>query len=171
MRRPLILTGASAVGKSTCARRLATLRPLAACVDVDDVRQLVVSGAAAPWHGDAGRAQLRLGAGNACALARNFSAAGFDVVIADVVTPATAAVYRRELPGCLLVRLRISLAGARARAATRPVHLSDEEFAWVHALDAEEPPEADVLLDVDGWDLDRQVSAVAEIWAAPPPSA
>lgn len=169
MRRPLILTGAAAVGKSTCARRLATLRPRAACIDVDDVRQLVVSGAAAPWEGEAGRAQLVLGASNACALARNVTAAGFEVVIADVVTAATAAVYRAALPQCLLVRLRISFAGAQARAATRPVYLSDQEFAWVHALDADDPPEADVVLDVDGWDVDRQVSAVAQIWAAPPP--
>jgi predicted kinase len=168
MRPPLVLTGPAAVGKSTCARRLARQRARAACIDVDDVRQLVVTGAAAPWDGAAGRAQLLLGARNACALGRNLTEAGFEVVIADVITPATAAAYREELPGCLLVRLQISFDGARERAATRPVFITDEEFAWVFALDAVDPPAADVVLHVDGWDLDRQVAALAGIWAADP---
>ena len=164
MRRPLVLTGAAAAGKSTCARALADRVPRAACIDVDDIRQLVRSGAAAPWEGHEGRAQLRLGATNACALGRGFRAAGFDVVIADVVTPETAAVYRAELSDALLVRLAVSFEEAQRRAATRPVHLTDDEFAWVHRLDAESPPVADVVLQVDGWTVAQQVAALAELW-------
>jgi hypothetical protein len=51
---PLVLTGGPAVGKSTTANLFARRRPRAAVVDVDDVRQLVVSGAAAPWDGAEG---------------------------------------------------------------------------------------------------------------------
>ena len=54
MRAPLLLTGGPAAGKSTTARRLADGLPLAAVVDVDDVRQLVTSGHVAPWQGDQG---------------------------------------------------------------------------------------------------------------------
>jgi shikimate kinase len=41
--RPLILTGAPAVGKTTCGRALAVERDRAAYIDVDDIRQLIVA--------------------------------------------------------------------------------------------------------------------------------
>jgi hypothetical protein len=66
-------------------RLVASARRRCAFIDVDDVRQLVVTGAAAPWKGTEGRVQQRLGAMNACALAINFVNAGFDVVIVDVL--------------------------------------------------------------------------------------
>ena len=165
MLRPLLLTGGPAVGKSTCARAPAAARPRGAVVDADDVRQLVVAGAVAPWQGAEGRAQHALGAQNAAALARGFHEAGFEVVVADVVTPATAALYRAGLPDVLLVHLRISLAGARRRAATRPVHLTDEEFALLHGWQADPPP-ADVVLDVDGMGPEQQVAAIRRHWTA-----
>lgn len=149
MRRPLVLTGGPAVGKTTCARALAEQSSRAAVIDVDDLRQLVDAGAAAPWQGRSGLDQAILGATNACAVGRNFISAGFDVVIADVLTPATAAVYRAELDDCLIVHLRINLAAARARAATRKIYLTDAEFESLHHNDANDPPDADVVLDVD----------------------
>jgi hypothetical protein len=165
-RRPLVLTGGPAVGKSTCGRALASARAAAAFVDVDDVRQLVVAGAATPWQGAAGRAQMSLAARNACALAGNFIAAGFDCVVADVLTPDTAEVYRRELASCLVVHLRVSLAEAQRRAATRRVYLTAEEFAWLHRQDSEQPPAADVVLDVDGWSVEDQIRRIELAWAA-----
>jgi hypothetical protein len=134
-------------------------------VDVDDVRQLVVSGAAPPWQGAAGRAQLSLAAYNACALARNLTAAGFDCVLADVLTPETAEVYRRELSSCLVVHLRVSLAEAQTRANSRPIYLTAEEFAWLHRQDSERPPPADVVLDVDGWSAEEQIRRIEQVWA------
>jgi hypothetical protein len=160
-----VLTGGPAVGKSTCARALAAARPRSAVVDVDDLRQLVVGGAAAPWEGAEGRAQLLLGAANASALATRFTAAGFETVIADVLTPDSAAVYRDELAGCLLVHLRVSMEEALRRAATRTVYLTDAEFRWVHDQDAAHPPDADVVLEVDGWSVAHQVSTLEAVWA------
>jgi hypothetical protein len=61
MRVPLVLTGGPAVGKSATARLVALSRPLAAVIDVDEIRQLVISGHAAPWEGQEGRRQHRLG--------------------------------------------------------------------------------------------------------------
>jgi len=118
-RRPLVLTGGPAVRKTTTARPLAEALPRAAFIDVDDLRLLIVAGHEA-W-GPQGDAQRALGAANACLLGQRFGVEGFDVAIADVVTPATADVYRHQLRGCLLVHLTVTLTEAHRRAATRPV--------------------------------------------------
>ena len=98
VRPPLLLTGGPAVGKSSTAGLLARSRPRAAVIDVDDVRQLVVSGGAAPWEGDEGRRQQHVGVENACCLARRFIDHAIEVIVADVVTPETLMLYRRSLP-------------------------------------------------------------------------
>lgn len=119
VRRPLLLTGGPAVGKTTCGRALAEEVARGTYVDVDDVRQLVVAGAEPLWAGPEGQAQHMLGASNASALARNFLAAAFDVTLADVLTPATARIYRDLLPGCLIVHLR-NLARRRSSSRCHP---------------------------------------------------
>jgi hypothetical protein len=103
-------------------------------IDVDDVRQLVVTGAAAPWEGEEGREQQRLGVKNACSLARNFLTMGIEVVIADVLTPETCDLYRRELPGCLIVHMTVGLPEAMRRAAYRKVWPTDHEFRMLHEM-------------------------------------
>lgn len=163
-RRVLVLTGPPAVGKSTTAHALARERDRCAVIDVDDVRQLVVSGGAAPWDGEEGQRQQRLGVQNACALARNVIDAGIDVVVADVLTPGTSALYRELLPGCLVVHLTVPLEEARRRAATRTVWLTDEEFVGLHEADAAADLAADHVIDVRGLDPDEQAAAVEEVW-------
>lgn len=161
--RPLILSGGPAVGKSTCGRALAEDRVRGVFIDADDLRQLVVSGGEAPWKGPEGEAQAELAAVNASALAGNFLAAGFAVVIADFVTPSTFVFYRAHLPESLVVHLRISRAGARTRAMTRPRHITDEEFDLLHASIAA-PPAADLVLDVDGLTVAEQISLIRTAW-------
>jgi energy-coupling factor transporter ATP-binding protein EcfA2 len=161
--RPLLLTGPPASGKSTTARALAGSLPLAAVIDVDDIRQLVVAGHAAPWQGEAGRRQQRLGVENACDLAGRFVQAGIDVVVADVVTPATAQIYRSRQSDLLVVGLRISFAEAARRATLRPFHLSGEEFRMLHQEQAHLDL-ADHVIDVDDLDLVAQVAAVRRLW-------
>lgn len=156
------------MGKTTCGRALAAELARGAYIDVDDVRQMVVAGAAAPWEGPEGKAQQALGATNACALARNFRTAGFDVTIADVLTPATAQLYRTALPDCLIVHLRISLEHARRRAATRTVYLTDAEFELLHRQDAAHPPDADAVLDVDELTIDQQLRQIRQLWQKHP---
>lgn len=164
MRSPLVLTGGPAVGKSTTARLLALATARAAVVDVDDVRQLIVSGGAAPWQGPEGLAQQRLGVENACSLARSFHAAGFDVILADVLTPVTLELYRQRLSGCLIVRLHVSDQEARRRAATRTVHLTDAEFTHLHDQDRDDPPPADHDLDVTNLTIEEQAAVVTALW-------
>lgn len=135
-------------------------------IDVDDVRHLVVAGHAAPWEGNAGLQQQQLGVENACALARRFLEAQIEVVLADLVTPSTASIYRRELPGVRVVRLRLPLADARRRAAQRPVHLTDHEFADLHESDRSSRFFADASIEVARLAFDEQVDAVLGLWSA-----
>jgi predicted kinase len=167
MRPPLVLTGGPAVGKSTTARLVARRYARAAVIEVDDVRQLVVSGAAAPWDGAEGLAQQRLGVENACGLARGFHEHGFQVIIADVLTPETLQLYRQQLPRCLIVRLHVAPTEAHRRAGTRQVYLTAAEFDGLHAQDRDNPPPADHHLDVTGLTIEGQAAAVAALW---PPS-
>ena len=152
------------MGKTTTGRALATARPAGAYVDVDDVRQFVVRGLAPVWEPDGPR-QALLAVRNACDLAANLHAEGFAAGLADVLDPTTVAVYRERLPAVLVVHLVVPVEEARRRATTRPVWLSDEEFAWLHRRDAADPPAADVRLDVADLDLAAQVAAVEEVWA------
>lgn len=133
-------------------------------IDVDDVRQLVVSGGAAPWEGDEGRAQQRLGVENTCGLAARFLDGGVEVVIADVLVPDTLELYRALLPEVLVVRLYVTPAEASRRAGTRVVHLTDDEFRALHDNDRRDPPAADHHLEVSDLTLDAQAAVVAALW-------
>ncbi|GAA2112526.1 hypothetical protein GCM10009841_36260 [Microlunatus panaciterrae] len=162
----LVLTGGPAVGKSTISRLLAESRERAAVIEVDDVRQFVVSGAAAPWEGQEGLRQQRLGVENACALATRFVAEKIEVVISDVLNPETTALYRGLLPDCLVVRLVAAPAEVRRRAGTRPWYLTEEEFALLHELDRSRPVPADHVLDVTVLSPAATCLAVNALWAA-----
>ncbi|WP_431873735.1 hypothetical protein [Micromonospora marina] len=162
--RPLVLTGGPAIGKSTRGRLLAERQARVSFIDVDDVRQLVVAGADAPWRSPHGTAQAALAAENSCGLAQRFQAHGFDVVIVDVLTPATSIIYRQHLPSCLIVHLRASLDEARRRASTRRVWLTDEEFDMLHRRDQESPPDVDVRVEVVDLGVEQQVAAVTAFW-------
>jgi predicted kinase len=164
VRRPLVLTGGPAVGKSSCARVLASTRLQAAVIEVDDIRQLIVSGGAAPWEGKQGRRQQHLGVDNACALTRRFLDAGIDVVLTDVLTPGTLSLYRRLVPEILVVHLRVRLAEAQRRAATRVVHLTEDEFLALHEADRSAYLAADHALDVTSMTLKEQAAAIAQLW-------
>jgi chloramphenicol 3-O-phosphotransferase len=164
--RALVLTGPPAAGKSTIGRLAAQDRPRAAFIDIDDVRHLVVSGHAAPWEGEEGRRQRRLGVLNGCALAANFLAAGIDVVIADVLTDDTAALYRESLPGVLILELVVDLAEARRRAAGRPVHLTPAEFRELHARQAAFTA-GDIRLDTTRLPVRTAAARVRNLWHQP----
>ena len=129
---PLLLTGGPAAGKSSTALALAATTVRTAFIDVDDIRQLVKNGGAAPWDGPEGTAQQQLGVRNAANLATNFLAAGINVTIADVVNSTTLALYRELLPSLRVIRLALGLEEARRRATQRPVFLTDVEFDELH---------------------------------------
>lgn len=163
MRPALLLTGGPAAGKSTTALRLVGPLERAAVVDVDDIRQLVVVGHAAPWDGREGRRQQRIGVQNACDLARRYLQNGIEVILSDVLIPETAALYRELLPGVLIVQLRLPLAEARRRDTLRPVYLTDNEFNALHASQANDST-SDRVLDVGHLSPDEQTELIARVW-------
>src|SRR5690242_912351 len=93
----LILTGPPASGKNSVAPLVARQRRRCAVIDVDQVRWMLVQPHTAPWDGDEGKHQCRLGAENACLLARQFAADGCDVMLLDFIWDYTLDIYRQRL--------------------------------------------------------------------------
>lgn len=161
--RSLLLTGGPAAGKTVTARALAGSTVRCAYIDVDDVRQLVKSGSAAPWDGEEGRAQHVLGVRNAAALAANFRADGFNVTMSDVIDAELLTLYRELVPGIMVIRLSITREMARARAQTRRVYLTDQEFETLHRQQLA-PLETDIDIEVSALTLETQIDAVRAAW-------
>jgi predicted kinase len=161
--RALLLTGPPAVGKSTIGRLLAATLRYAAFIDVEDVRHLIVGGHAAPWAGLQGARQQRLGIVNACMLARNLIADGAEVVLADVLTNATAALYRELLSDVLIVELAVDLQEAVRRAEQRREYLTAKEFYALHDQHADFVA-ADLQVPVSQLAVPEAVAAVTEAW-------
>lgn len=159
-----MVTGGPAVGKTSTGRLLAAKVARGAFIDVDDVRHYVMGGHAAPWDGDEGAEQQRLRVTNPCASAGSLWSAGFDIVVADVVTAASLLLYRAELPNCLVVLLTIDLEEARARAAQRPLWLTAPEFEMLHQQAADLTGLADVTIGVDHLSVEEQVEAIERTW-------
>lgn len=132
-------------------------------MDSDDIRQLVVAGAATLWSGPDGQEQHVLAAKNIATIARNLSSAGYDVTIAEILTPDTLPVYRDELPSCFSIHLSITLEEAHRRAAMRTVYLTAEEFDLLHRLTAV-PPNVDLVIDVTNMSIDEQIDAIRAAW-------
>lgn len=88
----MIVTGPPAAGKSTVARAIGACLERAAHVEVDSLREMVISGYASPVPplGDPTTAseQFDLAVANSVALARNFSLAGYQVLLDDVIVSA-----------------------------------------------------------------------------------
>lgn len=161
LRRPLLLTGPPAAGKSTLATALAAGRALCAVVEVDDVRGLVRSGAVDPWRPGAGEGQHRLAAVQGCLLASSFVAAGVEAVLVDVVRAPVVEVYRTSAAAPFVVALRLPLDVARARATGS--RLSPAEFEALHAESAA-VREVDAEVDAGGTPADV-TAAVEALWA------
>ncbi|WP_374969253.1 hypothetical protein [Terrabacter sp. BE26] len=124
---------------------------------------MIKSGGVAPWQGAEGRAQHLLGIRNAAALVANFTDAGINVILTDVITQDLLNIYRDLVPGLVAVRLACDLSIARARASSRPVYLTAAEFEMLHRQQTD-PLETDSELDVSGMTLEAQVDAVRRRW-------
>jgi len=100
---------------------------------------MVVQPHVAAWKGKEGRFQLHLGAKNGCILARNCVAAGFDVVVLDVLTNETAHIYRAHLMELehKIVLLLPSLAESLRRNRERGQYLTDEEVELLYAWESQ----------------------------------
>ena len=121
--RVIVLTGAMAAGKSTVASLLAERLPRSVHVRGDAFRKMVVNGRA-DMGPDASRealAQLRLRYDLATFAADRYAAAGFDVVLQDVVLGPELATFvdRIATPDRYLVVLAPSVAALERRERER----------------------------------------------------
>ncbi len=124
----LILTGPAGAGKNTVATILARKKSKCAVIDVDAVRHMIVQPHHAPWSGNEGKEQVRLGIKNACMMAKNFLAENFDVVILDVVTDWSLNLYKEYFQGKIfkVALLLPSLEEVKKRNQSREYRLEEK---------------------------------------------
>lgn len=115
-----LISGTPGAGKSTVARALARRYPRAIAIDVDALREWVVSGYASPLDAWTAETQLQfsLAHRSAGAMTGFYAEAGFAVIIDGVTTEADVAAYRFPFAP-RKVLLRPSLEVTLQRNATR----------------------------------------------------
>lgn len=128
----LILTGPAGAGKNTIGQILAKKRSRCAVIDVDTVRHMVVQPHHAPWSGEEGKAQLRLGIKNACMLAKNFQTENFDVIILDVVNNWSLNFYKESLVEFKVVLLLPTLGEVKKRNKNREFTLEESRVEQLY---------------------------------------
>jgi broad-specificity NMP kinase len=130
----LIITGPTAAGKNTVAMQLARQRGRCAVVDFDLVRRMFVQPHEPPWAGEEGRAQQVLGVHQVCSLAEGFVAAGWEVIILDVLSDMTADIYYLRLGRFLprVVQLLPTFSELSRRFHERGPVLTEEELKVVY---------------------------------------
>lgn len=130
----LILSGPPAAGKNTIGVMLARQRERCAVIDVDLVRAMIAQPHRAPWQGEEGRRQQRLGVRQTCQLARGFADDGWEVIILDVLSHATLTLYRHDLAprDFRVVQLLPTWEEGQRRFRARGPVLTDDEFAMVY---------------------------------------
>ncbi len=172
--RPIfVITGQLSAGKSTIASALLARFDRGLHVDVDAIREMVVSGRASPldWNDETER-QFGLAVEGSVALAGIYSRAGYAVVIEGGLDPAAA--RRALLDQGLADRLvgvvlhpRLDVALARNRARThKGFDTSVLEDAMRHIDDdlrREPPPEGWSTLDNSDEPMEQTVERILSI--------
>jgi dephospho-CoA kinase len=162
-RRVTLLTGPAASGKNTVANLYATRYcDRCAVIDGDVVRAMLHQPHAAPWEGEEGLRQHRLGVRHVCTLARSFVREGYEVVLLDPIWSDLPQIYRKELEGYgyafKIVRLMPTWEASLQRLHERPPSISDEEARWVYQTQV-------ALQDFD-YNIDNSAQSVEETAAA-----
>ena len=94
----VILSGPPNAGKSATAEALCQRYDRMLHIDVEVLRGFLRMGRLRPWDGSPeGRAQRELLIASACEMARRFLAAGYGVIIDDIVTQDDLSIYAAAL--------------------------------------------------------------------------
>lgn len=130
----VILSGPTGTGKNTIAELVAQQRDRCAVIDFDVLRNMFRKPHLTPWDGDAGHRQNVLGVDHACMLASSLLANGYDCIILDVLSDATASLYKEKLShhDPVIVQLLPTYDEILRRNRTRPPRLTDEELEMVY---------------------------------------
>jgi chloramphenicol 3-O-phosphotransferase len=164
--------GPAGAGKSTLARAWCATRRQAAHIELDEIRNLIISGRADPQElSDLQTAQYQLSVEAACSLARAFAHGGCDVAIDDVFEPAAFERYwRPQLDGLpwKLVSVLPALEETLARSAPRAKQVREEHIRTQHARCREW--DTSVRIDTTGLDINQSLALVLDRLPWPPDS-
>lgn len=129
-----ILTGPAGAGKNTVASTFAKTRNKCAVIDVDLVRWMIIQPHKAPWEGEEGIKQQKLGVINSCILAKSFIEQGYDVIITDWISNETARLYNEQLKeyNPKIILLLPAYAEILKRNKIRPPRLKSEEIKMTY---------------------------------------
>ena len=161
-----LITGIPGAGKSTVAREIAGRLPRSAHVEVDLLREMVVSGYAAPGQEPLSEsdAQLELGARNAALLADSLMDAGFTPIVDDVVLRLQLARYRDVLARwpLRLVVLAPPVEVALERDSRREERHVAGRFAFLDAELRRQMRGMGLWLDTSGMSVTETVDAIVQ---------
>jgi chloramphenicol 3-O-phosphotransferase len=161
----VLFGGPAGAGKSTLAAAWCATRTRAVHIELDAVRELIVSGRADPQQpGDLAGEQYGLSVAACCALAGPFLAAGYDVAIDDVFEPAAFEAYWRPRLGdraFALVIVRPSLEATLARSARRQKRVLEQHTRSQH--EATGGWDARFVVDTTGLSVEESLERVEAV--------
>ena len=125
----IVVSGIPGAGKSTVSPLLAGTFERGVHVEADVVHSMIVSGGRWPNEEplEEGARQLRLRGRNSCLLARSYDAAGFDVVIDDIVIGERFDEYADDLEG---LQPDVGVGGLDGGAALEPARVELGALGW-----------------------------------------
>ncbi|MBI4973610.1 AAA family ATPase [Candidatus Roizmanbacteria bacterium] len=131
-----IITGPPGAGKSTISKLYAQKQPNCVRIETDDMRHMVVSPHKAPWQGEEGNRQLKLGIRNTCLLTHEFIKEGFEVVIVDFLTEYTFPFYKESLEkyNLKIIQLTATFDELKKRFIQRGKSVTEEEFKMLYDM-------------------------------------
>jgi predicted kinase len=172
----ILITGAPASGKTTIAQAVAAQLSKSIHIQVDQLREMVVSGLALPggddgWPEDASH-QFRLARTSALQMAQTYAEGGFTVIIDDVCVPEHfAADYAAlaDIPASLRVLLKPAPETILARLEKRNGPF-DQILAghvlWIYGCMDAIPESEWVVLDSSNWTVEETIEQVKQLAGA-----
>ena len=161
-----LISGIPGAGKSTVSREIARQFPRSAHVELDRVREMIVSGYLKPGQEPLADsdAQLELGVHNAALLADSLMEAGFTPVVDDVVLQLQLTRYREVLSRwpIRLVVLAPPIEVVLERDRERPEKHVGGRFAYLDAELREQMQGLGLWLDTSGMSVAETVEVIVQ---------
>jgi predicted kinase len=166
-----LLTGGPGSGKSTIARLVAKRFPRCFVINVDELREMMVSGRSPPERGwsDEALQEFRRARAAAINMARLYASQGIEVIIDDVCVPAEFVDHYAPLfadPGARRILLHPSAATMIQRMERRRNPWDELLITKVPDLQeqlARMPKEGWAVIDPSDWTIEQTVAAVLQI--------